>query len=99
MDEEGRLLQQLQAQRRSGRAIIVAIPCVLVIGPFVPIGWQYYRRWKEEQAERLTRDEEKELHRLLERMFAERAERDRAWQTAVDGSARSSSATGRARSA
>src|SRR3954453_13886211 len=85
MDEDELLLRQLQAQRRRSRVLIVAFLCVLGIGPFVPIGWQYYQRWKEAQANRLTPEEAKELRRYLDRMSQERESCDEAWQSAKDG--------------
>jgi hypothetical protein len=85
MDEDELLLKQLQAQRRRSRVIIVAFLCVLGIGPLVPIGWQYYQRWKEAQAEKLTPDEAKELRRYLDRMSQERESCDKAWQEATGG--------------
>src|SRR5689334_6605879 len=84
MDEDELLLKQLQAQRRRSRVIIVAFLCILGIGPFVPIGWQYYQRWKEDQANKLTDDEAKELRGYLDRMSSERASCEKAWQTARD---------------
>jgi hypothetical protein len=84
MDEDEILLRQLQAQRRRSRVIIVGFLCLLGIGPFVPIGWQYYQRWKEDQANKLTAAEAQELRGYLDRMSRERESCDQAWQSARD---------------
>jgi hypothetical protein len=83
-NSEEELLRQLAAQRRRGRRLLIGFLALLLVGPFVPIAWGYFRRWREEQAYRLDAKEAAELRRLLDQNRGERASCQNAWRAACE---------------
>jgi hypothetical protein len=81
---EEELIRQLSGQKRRTRRLLIGFLSVLLIGPFVPFGWAYFRRWQEERASRLDDNEAAELKRLLDAGRGERLSCQNAWRAACN---------------